>query len=133
MRNAVVVVVVLIFVALLFFVVGTKDEVDVTRILLQGTWISTQDAKFAREFKEDGTVIDTYEGSSPDAEGRWTLFTREMQPEGYEGELENAPIYLAIGIPNSEPLYFKITKIDENALELVYLNRGGALIFTKVK
>lgn len=143
MRTAYIALGIIVLVGVGFFFLGTKDEIDVTRTLLQGKWVSVQDAKFTREFKDDGTVMDAYEGSSPNVEGNWALFTREVPVEGFVGELEDEPIYLAIAQPESETLYFKITKIDEDTLELIYLNRGlpapgggqagGALIFTKVK
>lgn len=143
MRKALIIVGLLVVCAVAFFFISTKDEVDVTRMLLEGKWVSTQDTKFTREFKDDGTVIDAYESSSPNVEGNWALFTREMPVEGFVGELEDEPIYLAIAQPESEALYFKITKIDEDTLELIYLNRGlpapgggqagGTLVFTRAQ
>ena len=133
MRRALIAILLILLAGAAFVFFGTKDEIDVTRILLEGKWVSTEDAKFTREFKSDGTIIDEYEGSAPDTNGNWTLFTKEMPVEGFTGELEDEPIYLAIAMPESEALYFKITKIDEGTLEMVYLNRGGTLSFTKIK
>ena len=120
----------LIGIAIAFF--GTSDEMDVTRTLIQGKWVSTQDAKFTREFTAEGKLIDSYDGSAQDT-GNWTLFTKEMPPEGFTGTLEEGPIYLAIGFTETPPLYFKVAKIDENSLELVYLDRGNTLSFTRMK
>ncbi len=133
MKTAAFVVGGLILVAVLIFFVGKKDVMTVDRILLIGKWISTQDAKFTRDFRTDGTVIDTYQGSSPESKGNWTLFTKAMPPDGFTGELEEKSVYLSIAAPQSEALHFKITKIDEHTLELVYLDRGGELSFTRVK
>lgn len=130
MRRALIAIVVILIALAAFVFFGTKDEVDVTRMLLEGTWTSAEDAKFTRTFLEDGTVADAYEGEA-DTGGQWTLFTKEMPAHDVPFELEEEPIYLAIGVPENPTLYFKIVKIDEHNLELVYLNRGGVLKFTK--
>jgi hypothetical protein len=132
MRYAIWVVGVL-FVALFVFFVGARNDMTTDRAILIGKWVSTQDTKFTREFKGDGTVIDTYEGSTPNSQGHWTLFTKDMPVEGFTGDLEEKSIYLSIAAPQSEALFFKISKIDSANLELVYFNRGGTLSFTKVK
>lgn len=128
---------VLVFVAMIaFFVIGfffidARDDLDSARENLIGKWQSTQDEKFSRVFKDNGRLIDSYEGSEIRSDGYWALFTKDMSPEGYEGILEGGAIYLSIGVPRSEHLYFKVRKVDANALELTYLNRGGTLSFKK--
>ena len=93
--------------------------------------MSVQGEKFTREFETNGTVIDAHVGNSPDSKGNWTLFTKDMPVEGFKGELEAGAMYLAIAMPQSEALYFKIVKIDTRNLELIDLDRDRTRTFTK--
>lgn len=134
MRTALIgVVIVVAAVAAYVFLGGMGTAQTQTAII--GKWQSTQDSKFIREFANDGKVIDAYEGSEPDSSGRWAIFTKAMPVDGIPGEvvLEERAVYLSIGFPRSESLYFKISKIDSDNLELIYLNRGGVLSFTRAK
>lgn len=99
-----------------------------------GMWQSSDDPKFIREIRNDGVVIDRYEGSSPDdTDGLWMVFTKEIPDAAYTGTIEEGAIYLSIAMSESEKLYFKIAKADGNALELVYLEGNGMLSFQRVK
>jgi len=98
-----------------------------------GTWKSTEDAKFVRTISSDGTFTDTYVGQ-PDATvtGPWTTFTSENAPDGFTYPKEADVTYLQLGLGN-DALYFKVTKATDTDLELVYLNRGGVLSFTRTQ
>ena len=133
MRFAIIGVVLLVLIgAGVVLISRSTDENIAARVQIIGVWKSTQDARFTREFKNDGMVIDTYEGSMPNSAARWNIFTKQIPVNEYSGSLEDGAIYLAIAAPTkSEALYFKITKVDAHNLELVYLDRGGTLVFTK--
>lgn len=97
-----------------------------------GVWQSVQDSKFTREFQEDGTVIDRYEGDdSATVEGSWYLFmypTDERVPFTIQPGVQ----YLRITMPE-EVLYFSVTKVDAADLELVYLGVGDTLQFIRLQ
>src|SRR3989344_5588573 len=65
-------------------VVSTTTEISWTPEASRavGTWQSTEDAKFTREFRVDGTVTDMYEGdASATANGTWNqVVTVEAEP-----------------------------------------------------
>src|SRR3989344_670586 len=54
---------------------SNADEMVVERDpLMSGKWESKEDAKFVREFRADGTVVDTYEGNaSATMTGTWEV------------------------------------------------------------
>ena len=97
-----------------------------------GNWQSTEDPKFTREILNDGSVIDRYEGSEPDAKGRWMVFTKEIPDTAFTGLLEEGVVYLSLSMSESEKLYFRILKVDADTLEISYLDRGNTLSFRRV-
>lgn len=98
-----------------------------------GTWESVDDANFTREFKADGTIIDTYPDEE-DSQGNWEVFTKASDLET-AFPLEDGTAYLKItmGEKADEVLYFQVTKITPEELELIYLERGNTLRFTALK
>lgn len=104
-------------------VVAPRDAAANTSPWLIGTWRSAQDQKFIRAFRENGTVIDSYEGTPEAAtQGVWKI-----------SEKDGAAPHITITFPDSEPLEFSVAEHSENSLTLTYLNRGGALEFTRVR
>ncbi len=115
------------------FINHSTDQSIAARIQILGIWRSTQDSKFTREFKNDGKVIDAYEGSSLNSDGRWVIFTKQMPIDALPEALEDGAVYLSIAAPESEAQYFKIASINSHELQLVYLDRGGIISFTKIQ
>lgn len=131
MRKTVLVVSAVVCIAIAaFFVLAKPSELERVRAGLVASWRSVDDAQFVREFKSDGSVTDSYGGASV-ANDRWLLFTSDMPPLNYNGPLDEGKVYLSIGVPGSEPLYFQVQSLSENRLELIYLDRGGVLVFEK--
>lgn len=99
---------------------------------LYGTWESVDDEKFRRTFFTNGTYRDTYEGA-PFAEtnGTWDTYPAHRAPDMLPFPPQAGNQYLELR-DGQEVLYFTIASVSERALELVYLNRGGSLRFTKV-
>lgn len=96
---------------------------------LIGSWQSTEDAKFVRVFTEDGSTEDRYEGSVV-AGGTWRLFTSANAPE-VSFPIEEDTVYLVID-DGTERLHFKVVSVTPERLELIYLERGGALSFIRI-
>lgn len=97
-----------------------------------GLWRSNDDPQFTREIRNDGTIIDRYEGVE-DSEGVWMVFTKEIPDTAYDGPIEDGAVYLSLAFSESERLHFKIVTADGGSLDLIYLDRGGALSFHRVQ
>jgi len=99
---------------------------------LVGRWQSDEDASFIREFRADGTVEDIY--TQPDgpvsSSGDWEVFTAGTPPDGTAIPLEQGAVYLRIAM-DGEQYYFRIAALSDDALQLIYLDRGGALNFSR--
>lgn len=97
-----------------------------------GSWRSDDDAAFIRDIRNDGTVVDRYEGGE-DSEGLWMVFTKEIPDTAFIGVIEEGAVYLSLAMSEDEKLYFKVTEADGESLELIYLDRGGKLSFHRVQ
>lgn len=115
---------------------GGGMQQDVALIVtesIQGTWQSTEDSKSARVFGENNTVQDVYDGEVV-WEGLYVAFTKENAPE-ISFPLEDGVVYIELtknGTPE-DTLTFKLTKLTPDALELIYMDRGGALTYKRVQ
>lgn len=98
-----------------------------------GTWQSVDDEQFTREFRGDGTVIDRYDGAEVST-GTWIAFTADA-PLAVSFPLEPDTVYIRMAEEEGDEattLHFKLTTLTPEELELVYMERGGALRFTFV-
>ncbi len=97
-----------------------------------GKWQSLDDVKFAREFKPGNIVDKIYDGKLISIDS-WKIFTKATTPTN-EFPLENNTPYLQIKLTDKEPqaVYFKISKLTPEELELIYLDRGGILNFKAI-
>lgn len=107
-----------------------EEDVPSVAEELEGTWQSTQDQKFVREFRDD-TVTDFYDNEVSGTPGTWALFTADNPLPTYDGPLEDGSTYLAL-VFNEETLFFEVTEITSTHLDLIYLDRGGILTFMRV-
>lgn len=110
----------------------TPDLVDAVLENILGSWRSTDDAKFTREFKADGVIIDHYE-EVEDTAGSWNAFTSNDNLETPFPQTPNT-VYLRVVMNDfpEEVLYFELAKLTPEDLELFFLGRGGVLSFTRV-
>ena len=108
------------------------ETVSTTSDSIVGSWKSVEDANFTRTLYENGQYKDAYEGQpSADMSGPWVTFTSATVPEGFAYPVEEGATYLQLD-SGADALYFKVTKVTDTDLELIYLNRGGALTFTRI-
>ncbi len=113
---------------------GVKQDTSlIVSESILGAWQSTQDAKFAREFKAGGVVVDTYVGEAK-TEGVWVAFTKENAPKQIAFPIEDDAVYVHITMKGSQAdtLTFKVAKLTPETLELIYMERGGTLVFSRV-
>lgn len=99
-----------------------------------GKWQSSDDAKFTREFREDGTVTDMYEGdASATANGTWSQVV-DVSAEAFEFPAVGGATLLKL-VFGSETYYFAISA-DTTADKLVLIHlsgRGNILSFTRMQ
>ena len=99
---------------------------------IKGQWRSVDDEKFTREFMANGTVTDSYEGSD-DTVGTWLIFTINSEVAApFPLETNTAYLKITTDVGASEVMYYKLTKVTSEELELIYMDRGGVLRFTRV-
>lgn len=113
---------------------GVKQDVSlIVGENILGKWVSVDDAKCVREFKTGFTATDWYE-NKPVSEGLWIVFTKMTAPE-ISFPLEENTVYLQMTMQGTQDdtLNFKVTKVTPEELELIYMDRGGVLRFTRVR
>ncbi len=108
-------------------------KVAETSSAVAGEWKSTDDAKYTRTFRADGTVTDTYEGdASATTNGTWTVFTSATElPVGVSFPLDTGTSYIQVAM-NGEVFNYRVSSVTASELELIYMDRGGVLRFSKV-
>jgi len=106
--------------------------ISASKSALVGFWRNNEDANFTREFEENGIALDRYEGENDQGVLTWDVFTKEKPDAEFSGEYENGTAYLVMS-NGTDNLYFKIIKITPEELELVFMDGGGVLTFSREK
>lgn len=110
--------------------IGTP-QTEEAAVALAGSWKSSQDERFVRTFREDGTLTDTYEGDrSATMSGAWSLVSEEDQALLGLPDVDGARV-VSVQFPE-EVLYFAIVEHTEHTLALQFLTGNGTLAFTRV-
>ncbi|HET8580892.1 MAG TPA: hypothetical protein VFL98_00275 [Candidatus Paceibacterota bacterium] len=100
---------------------------------LAGEWRSTDDPKFMRTIREDGTFTDAYQGEpSATANGQWRIFDASQVRADFPYPLDAGASYLEFDDASGTTLYFKIVSLATSSLALMYLDRGNMLLFDRV-
>lgn len=111
----------------------TSAESEKTQDPFVGKWQSTNDTKFTREFYADGSFTDRYEGDPTATQpGEWRRASQAEIEANLAGSLEAGTDHLILTI-DGEVYNFGIVDLTDSSLELVYLDRGSVLSFTKIK
>lgn len=99
-----------------------------------GKWQSTDDAKFVREFKAGNVVEDWYDGKKVSS-GLWVAFEKGVDAPEVPFPLEDNVVYIQMTMTGSQAdtLNFKLSKLTPEELQLIYMDRGGALSFRAVQ
>jgi hypothetical protein len=106
----------------------------VTHALI-GVWQSTDDTRFSREFRADGTAIDRYEGDPDGSQsGAWLLFAGSAPPPEFAGHRDFVAkaVYLEIR-ENGDIMLFGVTAVDRSALQMINIDRGNTLSFNRIQ
>jgi hypothetical protein len=98
---------------------------------IQGKWQSTDDSKFVREFKADGTVADSYSGAVQST-GTYKTFIKADAPAGISIPLKDNAVYIAI-TTNGQRQDYQVLSLGTDTLQLMYLEGSGVQNFTLIK
>ncbi len=98
---------------------------------LIGTWVSLDDERFKRQFTQDGNVQDSYDGD-PQATtvSTWSVFNKQNPDSEFTGAYEDGAVYLKFNT-GPDSIYFKLTKVTPDNLEMIHLDRGNLLRFER--
>lgn len=113
------------------FEVGSVSDAAATMANIIGMWQSTDDPRFTREIRNDGVVVDRY-GGEADSDGLWMIFTKDIPDTSFKGPIEEGVVYLSMAMSEDEKYYFQVVNANGQKLELLYLDRGGVLSFTRL-
>ena len=99
---------------------------------LAGVWQSAEDARFTREFRADGTVIDRYEGTDgATISGTWSFVADPASEQAELPVVKDAKV-VKVQFPE-EVMYFAVTEISATSLSMAYLSGNGSLEFSRVQ
>jgi hypothetical protein len=103
--------------------------------LMAGRWRSVDDPRSLIEIRADGTWIDSYTGApSATATSHWLLFSGARPPKDAAGEtLDAKSTYLEVSDKDAGVLVYALDQLDAKSLDLLYLDRGNTLRYTRVK
>ena len=98
-----------------------------------GKWQSADDAKFTREFREDGTVTDMYEGdAAATVTGTWSQVV-DVAAEPFQFPAVGNATFLKL-VMGGETLYAAIAAdTTADKLVLINLSGNGVLTFTRMQ
>lgn len=104
---------------------------------MPGTWRSDRDAKFTREIRADGTVIDRYEGeSSAGVNGQWSTVadvSAETSLTVPPASVAGLTIVKVVWEGGVETTYFAINKLEAGTMTTTDLTgRGEVTIWTRL-
>ncbi len=109
------------------------SEISILSQNIIGRWQSLDDESFTRTFSNNTsqTVVDSYNNENSD--GYWVIFDKSSAVET-PFEIETGETYLELFFSESpeEKFYYKITKLNPEELELIYMNNGGVLRFKSI-
>ncbi len=103
---------------------------------MSGTWRSDSDAKFTRELRSDGVIIDRYEGdATPGINGEWSIVNPTQEPAitAIAASFPNKTVVKAEWEGGVEVTYFVISDVTATKLVTTDLSgRGVVTTYTKV-
>lgn len=111
---------------------ATEERPSATTIAnsIDGTWQSVDDTRFTRSFSANGTVTDRYEGNDDATISGHYELDGDHVPAQVRAAAGASPV-LSVEFPE-EALFFIVTKLTADELELVYLGGNGTLRFTRI-
>jgi hypothetical protein len=110
-------------------VTGTPSATVIANSI-EGTWRSSDDARFTRSFGAGGKVTDRYAGNDDATVTGHFELDGDHVPAQVRAAAGASPV-LSVEFPE-EALFFIVTKLTADELELVYLGGNGTLRFERI-
>ncbi len=113
---------------------GGSEQPDPALVVgesIQGTWRSLDDEAFTREFRDDGTMVDRYDGEVTSTSS-WQTFA-DVAPSEVSFPIEPNTVYIRALEEDGMMLHFKVVKLTPEELEMIYLEGSGTLRFSFVE
>ncbi|MBP9669325.1 MAG: hypothetical protein KBE09_03480 [Candidatus Pacebacteria bacterium] len=107
----------------------TLDEAG-ARARMAGNWQDTSSETRRREFRVDGTVVDTYTPESSRV-GQWKLFSSATE-NPLRVPLEEGAIYMETVYPPEDAQYTKVLTLTEADFEIIELSSGTVTHFIRI-
>src|SRR3989344_3747652 len=98
--------------------------------LMSGTWQSDTDAKFTREIRQDGVIIDRYEGdASAGINGEWNVTDPATEPAlaTLVGSLVGITVIKVEWEGGVEVTYFAINSLSKASMTITDLSGRGSI------
>lgn len=103
---------------------------------MHGMWQSNTDAKFTREIRPDGVMIDRYEGDTgAGTGGEWSVVDPALEASlaNRTSTLSGVTVIKVVWDGGVETTYFSVNKLDERNMTTTDLSgRGSVTVYTKV-
>ncbi len=111
---------------------GTRPDLAlIVSESILGVWRSREDPEFERVFVSGGVVIDSH--GETQTRGQWEVFTdTSLISVPFPLAPNTAYIRMTLEDLPEEILHFSVSALTPESLELMYLDRGGALQFERV-
>ena len=115
---------------------GTVKE-NVGDPMMSGLWQSTTDAKFTREIRPDGVMIDRYEGDvGAGVGGEWSTSNAAAAIADkftVSANLSALPIIKVVWEGGAETTYFAVNKLDASSMTTTDISgKGTVTIYKKI-
>lgn len=115
----------------------TQNEETYRDPMMSGTWRSNTDAKFTREMRQDGVIIDRYEGeASAGINGTWSVVDpgTEVGLTVPAESLQGMTVIKVVWEGGVETTYFAVNALSETSLTTTDLSgRSAVTVYTKVQ
>ncbi len=103
---------------------------------MSGMWQSNTDAKFTREIRPDGVMIDRYEGDmGAGTGGEWSVVdpAKESVISDRAAALSGMTVIKVVWDGGVETTYFAVNKLDGKSMTTTDISgRGAVTVYTKV-
>ncbi len=108
-----------------------QDTSAAVRANIVGQWRSVQDPRFVREFRADGTLVDSYD-DDPSLPQQWKAFSKGA-PVQSKIDLIEGQTYIEINDGTDSVLTFTVDKLTPESLEMMYLEAGRFHSYTRIQ
>lgn len=110
------------------------SAITTTSRALIGRWRSTDDTRYSLEIDSNSNAIERYQNDpSATATSSWALFTSASPDPTFSGTEAPGVVYLTLTGGGAGTRHFAVVELTGSTFDMLYLDRGGTLSFTRVQ